>query len=113
MPSEIAIIGAGIAGLALALSLHAVGINSTVYESRDAPLNIGGAVMLSPNGLKILDQIDIYDDIRSKGYAFDTLYFRTVEGELKETYDSGLRRDTDTTVCDCIDSSSSIVCWRR
>ncbi|KAK5464632.1 hypothetical protein LTS15_001194 [Exophiala xenobiotica] len=89
MSDEIAIIGAGLAGLSLALALHQQGIKSTIYESRPAPLNIGGAVMLSPNALKVLDALDLYDAVRAKGYNFDELEIQKVSGELIETYEFG------------------------
>ncbi|EGX91643.1 forkhead transcription factor Fkh1/2, putative [Cordyceps militaris CM01] len=40
---------------------HAPSIPATVYESRLMPLNIGDAVMLSPNALKVLGALDLYD----------------------------------------------------
>ncbi|KIW23659.1 uncharacterized protein PV07_11841 [Cladophialophora immunda] len=86
---EVAIIGAGLAGLTLALALHKQGINATIYESRSAPLNIGGAVMLSPNALKVLDALDLYQDVRGRGYNFDLLKVVKVDGELIETYEFG------------------------
>ncbi|EXJ75438.1 uncharacterized protein A1O5_02134 [Cladophialophora psammophila CBS 110553] len=90
MPTdEVAIIGAGLSGLTLALALHKQGIKSTVYESRPAPLNIGGAVMLSPNALKVLDALDVYQDVRGRGYNFELLKVVKVDGELIETYEFG------------------------
>lgn len=75
--SEIAIIGAGLSGLALALALHKNGLNNiTIYESRPASLDIGGAIMLSPNALKVLDALNVYQPLRQRSYEFDTLYFR-------------------------------------
>ncbi|RAO73865.1 uncharacterized protein BHQ10_009877 [Talaromyces amestolkiae] len=75
--SEIAIIGAGLSGLALALALHKNGLsNITIYESRPASLDIGGAIMLSPNALKVLDGLNVYQQLRLRSYEFDTLYFR-------------------------------------
>jgi len=50
---EVAIIGAGLSGLALALASQQA-IPCRVYENRSSPLNIGGAVMLSPNALRVL-----------------------------------------------------------
>lgn len=87
--TEVSIIGAGLAGLTLALALHQNNIPATVYESRGAPLNIGGAVMLSPNALKILDALGLYDIVKSQGYNFDSLHFRDVQGNLVETYEFG------------------------
>ncbi|KAH0286180.1 FAD/NAD(P)-binding domain-containing protein, partial [Aureobasidium sp. EXF-3399] len=89
MQNEVSIIGAGIAGLTLALSLQTQGISCAIYKSRPSPQNIGGAVMLSPNSLKLFDDMSIYNDLKQLGYSFDTLYFRDVAGSPKETYPFG------------------------
>ncbi len=89
MADEVAIIGAGLSGLTLALALYQQGIRATVYEQRPAPLNIGGAVMLSPNALKVLDALGVYGEIRGKGYNFDLLEMQKPDGELIETYEFG------------------------
>ncbi|KAJ6437234.1 salicylate hydroxylase [Purpureocillium lavendulum] len=86
---NVVIIGAGLAGLTLALALHQQSIPATVYESRSAPLNVGGAVMLSPNALRILDDLGLYDNIRTKGYNFDIPEYRDLEGKLVDTYEFG------------------------
>ncbi|KAG8165567.1 hypothetical protein KVR01_004119 [Diaporthe batatas] len=86
---NVAIIGAGLSGLALALALHDYGISCIVYESRPGPLNIGGAVMLSPNALKVLDALHVYDDLRTQGFSFTELHYRDVSGNLLETYEFG------------------------
>lgn len=87
--SNVAIIGAGLSGLSLALALNQQKISCTIYESRPAPLNIGGAVMLSPNALQVLNALGVYDRVRVKGYNFETLDYRNSEGELSETYEFG------------------------
>ncbi|THY76018.1 FAD/NAD(P)-binding domain-containing protein [Aureobasidium pullulans] len=89
MANEVAIIGAGIAGLTLALSLHTQGIPCAIYETRPEPQNIGGAVMLSPNSLRLFDGMGVYNDLKRHGFSFDTLYFRDLAGDLKETYPFG------------------------
>jgi 2-polyprenyl-6-methoxyphenol hydroxylase-like FAD-dependent oxidoreductase len=88
---KIAIVGGGLAGLALALSLHQAGISSTVFEARAEPLNIGGAVMLSPNALKILDKLGVYDTVRREGYEFRNLTWQTIEGSVRERQEFGNR----------------------
>ncbi|RAK99584.1 FAD-dependent oxidoreductase [Aspergillus ibericus CBS 121593] len=87
--STIAIIGAGLSGLALALALHQQNIPCTLYESRSAPLNIGGAIMLSPNALRILDQLGVYARILPSGYTFSHLYFRTSDDHPLDSYEFG------------------------
>ena len=87
--SNIAIIGAGLSGLTLGLALHQVSIPCTIYESRPAPMNIGGAVMLSPNALKVLDALGLYERIKIKGYNFELLEFKDAKGTLLETYEFG------------------------
>ncbi|PKS08460.1 hypothetical protein jhhlp_004843 [Lomentospora prolificans] len=86
---EVAIIGAGLSGLTLALALHQQSISATVYESRPAPLNIGGAVMLSPNALRVLDELGLYDVVKTKGYNFNTLEYKSIAGHVLETQEFG------------------------
>ncbi|KAJ7177965.1 hypothetical protein C8R46DRAFT_942884 [Mycena filopes] len=94
MSQEVAIIGAGLSGLSLALALHQQSIPSTIYESRpDAPLNIGGAVMLSPNALRILDRLGVYDTMRTRGYNFTKLEYRNV-GATSGPEDLGVVTET-------------------
>ncbi|KAJ7777906.1 hypothetical protein DFH07DRAFT_568660 [Mycena maculata] len=87
--SKVAIIGAGLSGLALSLALSLQGIESTIYESRDSPLNIGGAVMLSPNALKVLEALGVFSRIERRGYKFEYLDFRDTVGNLTERYEFG------------------------
>jgi 2-polyprenyl-6-methoxyphenol hydroxylase-like FAD-dependent oxidoreductase len=86
---NVAIIGAGLSGLSLALALHQQSIPFTLYERHSSPLNIGGAVMLSPNALQVLDALGVYDRVRVKGYNFETLEYRDEKGALMETYEFG------------------------
>lgn len=73
----VAIIGAGLSGLTLALALHRQNIPCVLYESREASLDIGGAIMLSPNALKILDALGVYKNISPLGHNFEKLYFHS------------------------------------
>ncbi|MBC3194334.1 FAD-dependent monooxygenase [Pseudonocardia sp. C8] len=54
-----AIVGAGIGGLTLALSLHARGIPVTVFERTDELREVGAAVALSANGLRPIDELGL------------------------------------------------------
>lgn len=85
--NPIAIIGAGLSGLSLALAFHDQHIPSVLYETQAAPLDIGGAIMLSPNALRILDRIGVLELLEPRGYKFEQSYFRsqddTVVGEFE------------------------------
>lgn len=86
---HVAIVGAGLSGLCLALSLHHENIPSTIYETRPEPLDIGGAIMLSPNALRVLNKLGVYQRLEPLGYNFDNLYFRTEDDKLLDTFEFG------------------------
>ncbi|RFU80931.1 fad dependent oxidoreductase [Trichoderma arundinaceum] len=87
--TDVAIIGAGLSGLTLALALHRQNIPCILYESREASLDIGGAIMLSPNALKILDTLGVYKRIAPLGYHFEKLYFRSDDDKPVDDFDFG------------------------
>lgn len=89
MSTHVAIIGAGLSGLTLALALHQQSISCTLYEARSAPLDIGGAVMLSPNALRILDALNAYENVRTQGHEFNDLHFRTEDDKPLDSYEFG------------------------
>ncbi|CAF9934529.1 hypothetical protein IMSHALPRED_009743 [Imshaugia aleurites] len=85
-PTQVAIIGAGLSGLSFALALHKIGIPSTIWEVRSNNFVQGGAIMLSPNALRILDAIGVYKRIRDKGFHFETLTFKNEHDETTDVY---------------------------
>ncbi|KAH6888476.1 hypothetical protein B0T10DRAFT_548936 [Thelonectria olida] len=87
--SPVAIIGAGLSGLALALALHKQNIHSILYETQAAPLDIGGAIMLSPNALRILDNLDIYKPLEPRSFKFEDSYFRSADDKVADVFEFG------------------------
>jgi len=85
-PSHVAIIGAGLSGLTLAISLHRQGVSSRIYELRDPSVKTSGALMLSPNALSILDKLGLYERLRSQGYSFEQLDFKNRDGLTIDRY---------------------------
>ncbi|KUI72922.1 Salicylate hydroxylase [Cytospora mali] len=85
-PTQVAIIGGGLAGLTLALALHDLNIPSTIYEARSADFDQGGGVMLSPNALRVLDSVGVYERIRDKALQFDVLTFKDGQDQTTDEY---------------------------
>jgi 2-polyprenyl-6-methoxyphenol hydroxylase-like FAD-dependent oxidoreductase len=54
---KVAIIGAGLGGLAVAIALHKQNINAQVYEKAQQLRPVGAGLSLFPNGLNTLDAI--------------------------------------------------------
>ncbi len=85
-PERIAIIGAGLAGLTLAVSLHRQGMSCRIYELREPAKSTPGALMLSPNALRILDTLGLYERLRPQGYNFETIDFKNHEQITTDKY---------------------------
>lgn len=62
---KVIVIGAGIGGSTLALSLSKLGIAHTLIEQAPAFAEVGAGIQLSPNGVRILEQLGLGDALRS------------------------------------------------
>jgi salicylate hydroxylase len=71
---NIAIVGAGIGGLALAIGLNHLNVPYTLYESAPAFSAVGAGVGLGPNALSAMDMIDS---------RFRDMYMKIATGNLK------------------------------
>jgi len=58
-------VGAGIAGLALARALIMRGASVEVYEQAPAITEVGAGIQLSPNGVCVLDALELGDELRA------------------------------------------------
>ena len=67
---SIAIVGAGIGGLATAAALRRLGIDSTVYEQADTFTRVGAGIQQSPNAVKVHRGLGIEDRLRETGPAW-------------------------------------------
>jgi 5-methylphenazine-1-carboxylate 1-monooxygenase len=78
---EIIIVGAGIAGLTAALSLHQVGFRPIVYETvaHMAPLGVGINVL--PHAMRELTELGLLDDLKAIGVEIDALVYLTRHGK--------------------------------
>ncbi|OAA65257.1 salicylate 1-monooxygenase [Niveomyces insectorum RCEF 264] len=86
-PLDIAIVGAGIAGLAAAIALkdHS-GVRVQLYERASALREIGASIALGPNGMRTLDRLGVHnaldDDVAFRnrsGYPMVYRHYHTNE----------------------------------
>ena len=61
---NIAIIGAGIAGLVAALTMSRAGARVQIFEKADELTEIGASIQLSPNATRILQTLGIEDELK-------------------------------------------------
>ncbi|MET3523465.1 FAD-dependent oxidoreductase [Mesorhizobium abyssinicae] len=71
---DIAIAGAGPAGLATALYLKRAGHRVTIFERFDEPKPVGSGLILQPTGLSVLAELGLLGDILSLGSRIDRLH---------------------------------------
>lgn len=78
---NIVIVGAGIAGLSAALSLHQAGYTPRVVEAapKIAPLGVGINVL--PHAMRELTELGLLDDLRAEGVEIDELVYLTKHGK--------------------------------
>jgi 2-polyprenyl-6-methoxyphenol hydroxylase-like FAD-dependent oxidoreductase len=74
---KVAIIGGGVGGMSLALSLHAAGLDEVdVYESASALRELGVGINVLPNAVRELTELDLLDELSTVGVATaDFTYF--------------------------------------
>ncbi|MEO9338066.1 NAD(P)/FAD-dependent oxidoreductase [Mesorhizobium sp. SB112] len=71
---DIAIAGAGPAGLAAALFLKRAGHRVTIFERFGQPEPVGSGLILQPTGLTVLGELGLFDEISALGSRIDRLY---------------------------------------
>lgn len=71
---DIAIAGAGPAGLATALYLKRAGHNVTIFERFEEPKPVGSGLILQPTGLSGLADLGLLDDILALGSRIERLH---------------------------------------
>jgi 2-polyprenyl-6-methoxyphenol hydroxylase-like FAD-dependent oxidoreductase len=77
---DIAIVGAGVAGLAAGIALTRSGHRVVLYERFWASVPIGSGLMLQPTGLAALARLGLRDEIEKLGARIDRLHGQTQRG---------------------------------
>ena len=71
---EIAVAGAGPAGLAMALALNRAGHHVTLFDQFAEPQPIGSGLLLQPTGLAVLEWLGLADRMQNLGARIDRLH---------------------------------------
>ncbi|EOY24218.1 FAD/NAD(P)-binding oxidoreductase family protein isoform 1 [Theobroma cacao] len=77
---DIVIVGAGIAGLATAVSLRRLGIGSLVLEQAESLRTGGSSLTLFKNGWRVLDAIGVADSLRSQFLEIQGMVVKSEDG---------------------------------
>ncbi|KAI3686500.1 hypothetical protein L1987_80178 [Smallanthus sonchifolius] len=77
---EVVIVGAGIAGLSTAVSLHRLGVRSVVLEQAESLRTGGTSLTLFKNGWKVLDTMGVGDELRSQYLEIQGMVIKTEAG---------------------------------
>jgi len=91
MGLQVIVIGGGIGGLTLALSLHQAGIGVRVYESIRDPAPLGVGINLQPSAVRELVELGLGDVLARTGIATQQLSYFNKHGQLIWTEPRGLQ----------------------
>jgi 2-polyprenyl-6-methoxyphenol hydroxylase-like FAD-dependent oxidoreductase len=68
-PLSLAIVGAGIGGLAVAATLRRLGMEARIYEQAPRFARIGAGIQMMPNSMQVLRQIGVDERLRRTSFA--------------------------------------------
>jgi 2-polyprenyl-6-methoxyphenol hydroxylase-like FAD-dependent oxidoreductase len=73
---SVLVVGAGAAGCATATLLADAGVSVDLVDIKPDVSALGSGITLQGNALRVLRQLDVWDQVAASGYAFDTLGLR-------------------------------------
>jgi 2-polyprenyl-6-methoxyphenol hydroxylase-like FAD-dependent oxidoreductase len=79
---RIAIIGGGIGGLTAALALRQCGFEPQVFERAPHLLEVGSAILMWPNAMRVLQRLGLAGTIRERGAALEKSRWLRHDGKL-------------------------------
>ncbi len=84
--ADVVIVGAGIAGLALAVELQKREVSTLLLDRRKGPESTPRGITFQPNGLEALEKIGILDEVRRMGSAERILEVRDWDRETIQSW---------------------------
>ncbi|QNP76127.1 FAD-dependent monooxygenase [Streptomyces roseirectus] len=85
---RVAVAGAGIAGLTLALALHRAGIDCHLYEQAEHLTEVGAGVQVTPNAARLLHRLGLRERLRAVAVTPRAI-------EMRRWDDGGLLKRTE------------------
>ena len=85
------IIGGGIAGPATAMFLRSAGFESRIFEARSRAAGIGGGLQIAPNGMHVLDELGLADEMVRIGSVAESMLFTNQSGRLLGSINRDMR----------------------
>src|SRR3981081_4370519 len=85
------IIGAGIAGPVTGIFLKKAGIDAQVFEAWPYSTGIGGGLQIAPNGMHVLAEIGLADDMIRQGSIAESFDFYSQKGALLGSLNRNMR----------------------
>ena len=79
--NEVIIVGAGIGGLSLALSLHAAGVEARVYEAAAELKPLGVGINLLPHAVRELTELGLGEALARSGVETEALVYANRFGQ--------------------------------
>ncbi|KJC56854.1 monooxygenase [Bradyrhizobium sp. LTSPM299] len=90
-PRKALIIGAGIAGPVTAMFLRRAGIEAELYEAWPYATGIGGGLQISPNGMHVLAELGLADELISRGSIAESFDFYSQAGKKLGSLNRNMR----------------------
>lgn len=79
---RVAIIGGGIGGLTLALALEEFGFEAEIYEQAPALLDVGAAIAIWPNAMRVLERLGLTEKILEHAGSIEEIRWLDRRGNL-------------------------------
>ena len=109
--AQIAIIGGGIGGLTAALALRQSGFDAEVFEQAPALLDVGAAIAIWPNAMRVLERLQLFEKILEEAGVMEEIRWLDQDGFLINRVTIPLavalhRADLQSTLLDALPDTS-------